>query len=147
MHPPLHRLLLALCLAAGFAAAGPSHAGPIEGEAEARRTREVLAPRYLPAVASRPPTLVERLRPDFAPIAHVGESVLTQMLDLRLRQLAGPRPPDPRRRIQTGDIALRVPIGERLDLRPGMRIEYERHPVDDLWVGEPVPTLSVRVRF
>lgn len=146
MRSPPYRLLIALCLVTGLSAL-PALADDESAGAVERRTREALAPRYLPAPVMPPPVLVERLTPDPAPIAAERQSVLVRMLDLRLRQLAGPRPPDPRRRITTGDLAVRVPISERLDLRPGMRFEYERHPIDDLWVGDPAPMLSVRLRF
>lgn len=146
MRPPT-RLMTALYLCALLATPLASGADDAAAADEERRIREALAPRYLPEERGAAPPLVERLHPAPAPLASERESVLTRMFALRLRQLAGPRPADPRRRIQTGDVALRVPLGETFEMRPGVRIEYERHPVDDLWVGDPVPTLTMGVRF
>jgi hypothetical protein len=69
------------------------------------------------------------------------------MLELRLRTLAGPQPPDPRRRMGSGDIMLRLPLTDSFDLRPGLRLDYSRHPVEELWTGAPTPTLGISMRF
>lgn len=140
-------LVTCLGLAAGVAAAEVDESPLAAGE----RSTSALAIRFLPAstphadlgdLALEPPARWAPL-PAFAPET----SVPAGLLELRLRTLAGPQPPDPRRSIRSGAISLRLPLGDSVDLRPGLRLDYTRHPVEELWTSTPIPTLGLRVRF
>ncbi|MBW2269542.1 MAG: hypothetical protein JRH16_13285 [Deltaproteobacteria bacterium] len=145
--PSLRCVAVCLALTAGGAGANDSEPspGPASGTPAALVTRhlsavipqhalgelglEPLAPRALPR------------RADEKPFA------LSRMLELELRGLAGPQPPDPRRFLGSGNATLRLPLGDSLDLRPGVRLDYVRHPVDDLWTGEPIVTIGLSMHF
>ena len=147
--PPTILSALLVCL--GAVSAGAEGAEEAV-QAQERRTRAVLAPRYLPQVVdpqSPIATFVDAARPSPDPGASEPRrrSLLTRVLQLRLRGLTGPTPPDPRQQVGIGDVALRLPLGDSLDLRPGVRVDYGRSPEADLWTGEPTPTLGVGMRF
>ena len=112
---------------------------------------EALATRYLPATPPRAGFGSLEFEPTArrTPLSRTAHErpVLSNLLEIRLRSLAGPLPPDPRRRISSGSIALRLPLGDSFDLRPGVRMDYARHPVDELWTSAPTPTLSISMRF
>lgn len=131
-------------LIAGLAAAEDDRPSAAE---EQRRTLAVLTSRFLPPDAARSAPLIERPQLAAMSVPLDGESLLMRVLDLRLRGLSGPRPADPRRASWSGDLALRVPLGETIDLRPGMRVDYARRSVGDLSVSTPVPTLGLSMRF
>jgi hypothetical protein len=98
-----------------------------------------LATRYLPATHARGDlgSLAFEASAHWTPLSQTAHasSLLSNMLEIRLRSLAGPQPADPRRRLTSGSIALRLPLGNSFDLCPGVRMDYARHPVEELWTS------------
>ena len=151
--PSLFSSLVFCLLLAGSASAG---AGAGAGELASRaapdaRATAGLAMRYLPAATPRvsvaalslemPTRWARVLR------TYTDTPTLPSLLELRLRTLGDADPPDPRRRLSSGDVRLRLPLGDTFDVSPGVRLDYARHPQDDLWTGDPTPTLSISMRF
>lgn len=145
--PLLLSLALCFCLVAGTA-----HAIEIEtADNEQRLSTAGMASRYLPApaahrvIASLPIELPLRWASMLR--AYSDTRILPDLIEFRLRTLGDSEPPDPRHRLSSGDVVLRLPLSDTVDLRPGLRLDYAQHPTRDLWTGDPTPTLSIGMRF
>lgn len=144
--------ILGVLLVVALAGASAAQDRETASAAQERHTRAVLATRYLPQVVD--PTspiagFIDRSLPPRrrASVHDPERSLLARLVQLRLRGLSGPAPADPRRRVGIGDVALKLPIGDTLDLRPGFRVDYGLNPNEDLWTGDPTPTLGLGMRF
>lgn len=123
-------IFLALLLGAPVAGAQPPSvsAGPSGGIGG-------LAPL---AVASGPPRPAEvRARP----------SVLARLIRLRLAPAPLRSPAQPGWRMGYGDVTLMLPLAGPLELRTGVRLDYESRPEDGSWEADPVPTVGIGLRF
>jgi hypothetical protein len=138
--------VLCLALGAGGALADSDASHEVIGP----RTSPALLTRYLPAEAHPSPDTLSLAVPAPSaalPPAAPESNILSELLEVRLRGLTGPQPPDPRRRMGSGDIALRLPLGDSFELLPGLRVDYVRHPFEELRTGDPTPMLGLSVRF
>jgi hypothetical protein len=148
MRIPLPLLGIVLCLA--VVAGGALAESDTSHEVIGPRTSAALLTRYLPAQAYPSPDTLSLAVP--APSAALPptapeSNALSELLEVRLLGLAGRQPPDPRRRVGSGDIALRLPLGDAFELHPGLRVDYVRHPFEELRTGDPTPMLGLSVRF
>jgi len=143
----LHHLSIAAMLAAVFSV-------PLGHDvAHAEPTRISLAQaKVLPAaerLADGRPLLVlpeSQRRASVAPML-LDEGRLTDLLDLRLRPTSLSAPAEPGQRLGHGDAVLSLPIGQWLQLRTGVRLDYEDSPSDASLQVEGMPTVGIGVRF
>ena len=75
------------------------------------------------------------------------ESRLTNLLDLRLQPTPLAPPVQPGQRVGYGDAVLSLPIGKWLQLRTGVRVDYENHQRNGVWQVDGMPTVGIGVRF
>ena len=143
----IHRLSIATILAAVFSVLlghDVSHAEPIRISLDQAKT--LPAPEEL-ADGQRPLVLPENQRRAWVAPTLPDESRLTNLLDLRLQpmHLAAPAPPG--QHLGHGDAVLSLPIRKWLQLRTGVRVDYENHQRNGVWQVDGMPTVGIGVRF
>jgi hypothetical protein len=94
-----------------------------------------------------PPASSEGQRGPSAKEVLPDEGKLPELLDLRLRPMNLPPTAQPGQRLGHGDAVLSLPLGERWELRTGVRVDYENRPRDGIWELEGTPTLGIGFRF
>jgi hypothetical protein len=72
---------------------------------------------------------------------------LTDVIDLRLHAAPIRGAAVPGRRMGHGDVVFSVPVSEALDLRTGVRVDYDSSPASQDFDADPIPTLGVGVKF
>ena len=143
----IHRLSIATILAAVFSVLlghDVSHAEPIRISLDQAKT--LPAPEEL-ADGQRPLVLPESQRSALVAPTLPDKSRLTNLLDLRLQPTPLASPAEPGQRLGHGDAVLSLPIGQWLQLRTGVRLDYESHPRNGAWQVDGAPTVGIGVRF
>ena len=143
----IHRLSIAAILIAvlsvplGHAVA---HAEPVRISLD--RAKTLPAPEEL-VDGQRPLVLPESQRSALVAPTLPDKSRLTNLLDLRLQPTPLASPAEPGQRLGHGDAVLSLPIGQWLQLRTGVRLDYEDIPGNGSLQVEGIPTVGIGVRF
>ena len=72
---------------------------------------------------------------------------LSDHLLLHLRPTSLSSPNEAGRRHGYGGVTLRVPLNSAMDLRTGVRVDYDSSPVREDFAAEATPTIGVGVKF
>jgi hypothetical protein len=72
---------------------------------------------------------------------------LADHLALNLNPTRLSSPSEAGRRLGHGNVILRVPISDALDLRTGVRLDYDSSPATEDFAAEATPTIGVGVEF
>jgi len=76
-----------------------------------------------------------------------GDHDLTDHLALNLEPTDLSSPNEAGRRHGRGDVVLSVPLNETVDLRTGVRVDYDSNPTSQNFAAEATPTIGVGLQF
>ena len=72
---------------------------------------------------------------------------LDEWVALRFEPTRLSAPSEPGMRHGNADVSLSLPLAGPIDLRTGVRLDYESHPASGDWDVDSTPTVGVGVRF
>lgn len=145
LRPRLLTLLLALQLAAPLGSSGL--AAPAASSRDARSPALLDVPSPGAGVdPERVPLLGPPPTPACEPEQDAG-SALSRHVELQLRPAPLWAPAPSGWRLGHGDFALSLPLGGALELRGGVRLDYESRPAQEGWEIESFPTFGFGLSF